>query len=399
MTPQCQQAVADIGNGVGASLRGIDCMAGDMTAAAFGRLFGSQGALVPALSIVLALFIGFFAIALITGRTQISIRALVPRIVTIGLVVTLTTSWIAYQSVVWNLAAGAPDQIASIILGGKGSATQQFGDKIDIVFSAIQQLSTQGGAQAEGGAQEISTFSPEGLMWIGATLLLLGTVGVLVTSRIALAVLLAVGPVFVVFALFPGTRGLFAGWLRSLVMMAVTPLFAVLGGTLMLEIAIPVINALAVEPGKIAPQAAMAFFLVGAVHVALMLMMLKVGSTMVGNWTVFGMSGGSRSNNDSAPAPAPMAPPMVIEQAPLTASAAAASAPRRLAVAGVTAGVAANDVSAAGSRTVINQTASYAAGGGQQAALSSSTSRVRGVGNRFRSPSTAKLARSSERLS
>jgi type IV secretion system protein VirB6 len=31
-------------------------------------------------------------------------------------------------------------------------------------------------------------------MWLGALLLLLGTVGVLVTARIALAVLLALGP-------------------------------------------------------------------------------------------------------------------------------------------------------------------------------------------------------------
>lgn len=400
MTPQCQQAVADIGNGVGASLRGVDCMAGDMTRMAFGRLFGSQGALVPALTIILTLFIAFFAFALITGRTQISIRALTPRIVTLGLVITLATSWIAYQSLVWNLAAGAPDQIASVILGGEGSATQQFGDKIDIVFSAIQHASGQVGEQGAGApTKEISTFSPEGLMWIGATLLLLGTVGVLVTSRIALAVLMAVGPVFVVLALFPATRGLFAGWLRSLVMMAVTPLFAVLGGTLMLEIAVPVINALAVEPGKIAPQAAMAFFLVGAVHVALMLMMLKVGSTMVGNWTVFGMIGsGSRGSNDVAPAPVSSPTTITVEQAAAAAAAQSSPAPRRLAIASVTAGMAANDAASPGSVTVTTEGRAYAVGGSQQGPLSSSTSRARGVGSRFRSPNSAKLARP-ERMS
>lgn len=400
MSPQCLQAVENIGNGVGASLRGIDCMAGDMTQTAFGRLFGSQGALVPALTIILTLFIAFFAFALITGRTQISIRALTPRIVTLGLVVTLATSWIAYQTLVWNLAAGAPDQIASVILGGQGSATQQFGDKIDIVFAAIQHASEQTGQQAAGAPQkDISTFSPEGLMWIGATLLLLGTVGVLVTSRIALAVLMAVGPVFVVLALFPATRGLFAGWLRSLVMMAVTPLFAVLGGTLMLEIAVPVINALNAEPGKIDERAAMAFFLVGAVHVALMLMMLKVGSTMVGNWTVFGMVGsGSRGSGDSAPAPSAAPAATLIEHAPLASAAQTSPAPRRIAVAGPAMGIAANDSAAPGSVNVTHESRSYASGGGS-ASLSISTSRARGVGSRFRSPNTAKLARSSERLS
>ncbi len=94
-------------------------MAGDTTQLAFGRLFGSQGALMPALTIILTLFIAFFAFALITRRTQINIRALTPKIVTLGLVVTLATSWIAYQSLVWNLARGRarPDRPRSSSAG------------------------------------------------------------------------------------------------------------------------------------------------------------------------------------------------------------------------------------------------------------------------------------------
>ncbi len=125
-----------------------------------------------------------------------------------------------------------------------------FADKIDIVFAAIQQAARRTAAAQQRSSRRYPTFSPQGLMWMGATLLLLGTVGVLVTARIALAVLVAVGPVFVVMALFPATRGLFAGWLRGLAMLAVTPLFAVLGGTLMLELAVPVLSALAPVPGR-----------------------------------------------------------------------------------------------------------------------------------------------------
>lgn len=397
MSPQCQQAIAHIGDGVGASLRGVDCLAGDMPRVAFARLFGSQGALVPALTILLTLFIAFFAFALITGRTSLGIRALTPRIVMLGLVVTLVTSWIAYQTLVWNLAAGAPDQIASLILGGHGSATQQFGDKIDIVFAAVQEASSQASQQAAGTKPDVSTFSPEGLMWLGAVLLLLGTVGVLVTSHIALAVLMAVGPVFVVLALFPGTRGLFAGWLRALVMMAVIPLFAVLGGTLMLELAVPVINALTDIPGKIDPRAAMAFFLVGAVHAALMVMMVKVGGTMVGNWTVFGLAGGQGGERRETTQLHTSAPAMLAPDRP--AGAQSSAAPRRLALAGITAGIAANDAEAPAPPAVTRETGVYAIGGGQAGALPPAAARARGVGSRFRSPNSARLARASERVS
>ena len=81
-------------------------------------------------------------------------------------------------------------------------------------------------------------------MWLGALVLLLGTVGVLLTARIALAVLMALGPVFVVLALFDGTRGLTAGWLRGVVLTAITPLFVVLGGMVTLELLVPIISAL-----------------------------------------------------------------------------------------------------------------------------------------------------------
>ena len=33
---------------------------------------------------------------------------------TLGLVLTFATSWIAYSQVVWNLATGAPDEIAAV---------------------------------------------------------------------------------------------------------------------------------------------------------------------------------------------------------------------------------------------------------------------------------------------
>ena len=50
--------------------------------------------------------------------------------------------------------------------------------------------------------------------------MLLGTVGVLATTKIALAILMGLGPIFIVAALFDATRGLFTGWLKAVVLMA-----------------------------------------------------------------------------------------------------------------------------------------------------------------------------------
>ena len=395
----CQQVMENVGSGVGASLRAVDCAAGEMAQAAFGRLFGSSGALTPALTILLTLFIAFFAFGLITGRTRVGLSSLTPRMVTLVLVVTFATSWLAFQSVFYNLAVGAPDEIARALMGTEGSATSVFADKIDIVLGAL--VNASGGA-AMGEAQ--SVFSPPGLMWLGGTLLLLGTVGVLATSKIALAVLMALGPIFIVMALFDGTRGLFVGWLKGVVMLAIAPLFAVVAGTMMLELSVPVISALNEVPGRIDPRAAMAFFMIGSVHMALMVMVLKVAGTMVSGWTVFGLArsdgadrGGAfaTSNRNAA------AVPTVVMPAGLQTGTTSSPAPsRQIRVAGAMP-PAANDsgFASGGGGSSSSRTTRLITGDrpGLQDGERPQVSRARGVGSRFRAAAHPSSSRPTEK--
>jgi len=288
---QCQSALDGVGAGIGASLRAIDCAASSMTQAAFGRLFDSGGALSSALTILLTLFIAFIGFGLITGRVRMSLSSLTPRMFTLVAVVSFATSFVLFQTVFWNLAVLAPDQIAGAMMGTEGSATIIFADKLDVVMLSLMEAS---GGDAMG--ETTSIFSPPGLLWTGGTMLLLGTVGVLATCKIALAMLMALGPIFIVMALFNATRGLFAGWLKAVVLMALAPLFAVLAGSLMLELAAPVLSVLMSTPGQIDIRPAMAFFMIGSVHLALMFMVMKVASTMVSGWTVFGMINPDRTD-------------------------------------------------------------------------------------------------------
>lgn len=383
MSVNCQQAADQVGNGVAAALRGVDCIAGEASAAAFGRLFAPGGSLGTVLTLVLTLFIVLFAFALLTGRTNIGVRSLVPRMMTLGLVLTFATSWLAYQSVVWNLAVATPDYLAGVLSGTRGSATDLFAQKIDVVFLAVQ--------EASAGAQDISTFSPAGMMWFGALLFMLGTVGLLVTTKIALGVLVALGPLFVVMALFNGTRGLFTGWVKGLTLCALAPLFAVLGGSVMLELAVPILGALTATPGQVDPQAGMAFFMIGAVHVALMAMALKVMGTMVGGWQVFGLaSSDSDKGRGSVPAAAPAPAPAASNAYNGAAGSqpAPSSAARRTAVVAATPPMAANDSGAGGSAGAggsrVTNVYATSSGNGQQGEPSKAASRTSGLGSRFK---------------
>nr|WP_137676593.1 type IV secretion system protein [Parerythrobacter lutipelagi] len=408
MSTACDQAKAEVGNGVAAALRAVDCTANEVTGAAFGRLFAPGGAMGPTLSILLAIFVALFAIALLLGRTNLSIKSLVPRMMTLGLVVTFATSWAAYQGVVWNLAILAPDWIATTLSGTDASATIVFADKLDVVFAAIERATqdpqnaqpVDGSGYGATSGEEISAFSPKGLLWMGAMILLLGTVGVLVTARIGLAVLVALGPIFVVLALFPATRGLFTGWLKGVVMLALTPLFAVLAGGVMLEISIPILSSLQQVPGQVDARAAVAFFLIAAVHAALMVMVLKVSATMVSGWRVFGLVPQQGVSERGLAASAPAAAPRRLQTAQSTAQAAGLSnPPRRIAVSGVPAAMPANDAagsSAAQPRTgKVFATSSAAA---QAQSPRTAPQRAQGIGNRFRPAHSGALARSTEKM-
>ena len=123
--------------GIAEALRNIDCVTENAVETAFSRLFGSSSALSQALTLILTIYIALLAISLLTGRTQLRLSLLTPRMLQLGLVLTFATSWVAYQSVGWNLLTGAPDEIARVILGNQGSATQLFAQRLDVLFDVI----------------------------------------------------------------------------------------------------------------------------------------------------------------------------------------------------------------------------------------------------------------------
>ena len=387
MATSCDLAAQEVGTGVTAALTAVDCIAGQVSEQAFSRLFGADGQMAPVLVILLTLYVAFLGFSLALGRSNLSVRALVPRIMTIGLVVTFATSFAAFSAVFYNVFVFTPDWLAGVLTDSQGSATVTFAQKLDVVFIAVQEAST--------GQTDINMFSPPGMMWLGALLLLLGTVGLLVTARIGLALLLAVGPIFVVMALVNQTRGLFTGWLKGMLMLSLTPLFAVVGGSIMLEMAVPILAALVSTPGEINQQAAMAFFVVGFVHCMLMLMALITSAVMVGKWQVFGFAQ-SVKDVDAGPDTTRMAPAVaqsapVMDRAAQIAPTTAPSTQRRVDVAPA-AVMAANDTGT--DTSTVRETRVYASTsqGGAPGSTGSATSRTRGIGNRFKSapPRTAK---------
>ena len=318
---QCQPFGADGPAGVADALSKIDCLATDATAMSFGRLFGAHGSFQTALTIILTLYIALLAFNLLTGRSALRLSVLTPRMMTLGLVLTFATSWVAYQSVVWNLATGAPDEIASVLIGSDGSATVQFAQQLDGFFDAITEAAANITPPANPAVVAATPMlaSPANILSLGALLMLLGTVGVLVVCRLALAALLIIGPVFIVLALFEGTRGLFEGWLKSVALFAVVPLLTVVMGSGALVAIAPMVAGLGQAGGEIPLRTAVSILVAAIIYLSLMMLVFKVAGTLTKSW---------RLGRPSAPAPGAV-PALAggggYQQAPLNPAAVAAA--------------------------------------------------------------------------
>jgi type IV secretion system protein VirB6 len=290
-------------SGIAEALRVVDCMSGEAASFAFARLFGTDALLGQALTAALTLYIGFYAIGLLTGRTSLSLSSLTPRMMTLGIALTFATSWVAYQSVIWNLLVGAPDQIASLLIGTNGSATSLFADRLDKIFVVVAQAAAATEAATKGLTDTGSIASGPDLLWLSALLLLLGTVGVLLVARIALAAMLALGPIFIICGLFEGSRGLFEGWLKAAVLFALTPLLAVLIGGATIALLSPMLDSLAAAGGQVPLRLTTTLFLAAAVYCALMGVTLKISATMVAGWRLpFGASRERKTSTTSVEA-------------------------------------------------------------------------------------------------
>jgi type IV secretion system protein VirB6 len=239
-------------------LEQVDCQVAHYVEATYASLFGPFGFLEPLLTGALTIYIAVYGYQLIVGRSGLSLSGLAPKVLLIGFVLAFAGRWGAYEAVFLNVFYSGADEIAGLMLGGAaqgGVYTRLDGALQEIIRlagewndSAIQQedaLQVPPPPQMQDTQmQDIQGAQPKlpssagavNLLWVSALLLALSTVGVLIIAKILLGLLLAVGPVLVILALFSATRGLFEGWLKTMAQYAFVAAFAIVltGGVMLL---------------------------------------------------------------------------------------------------------------------------------------------------------------------
>jgi type IV secretion system protein VirB6 len=272
--------------GLAAGMSALDCQINAAVTLGYGRLFAPGGVFGGTLTSLLTLYVAFIAFGLITGRTRLTLPSMTPKVLTLGLILTFATAWPAYQAVVYGLLTKGPDQIASAFLGGHGGAARAFADRLDVLFEQMTDVAEAVSGQGQANAPNVQTAIK--LTWASALTLLISTAGLLIVSRIVLAVLLALGPVFIVLALFQRTRGLFEGWLKTATALAFTPMLLVLGGSGVLAALSPIIATIADDPAAAVQEMRpiLTLFLGAVIYAMLLVALAWTAVSLTRGWSL-----------------------------------------------------------------------------------------------------------------
>ena len=250
MSSFCAAPLQDAGN-FRALLDSVDCNVRFVTQSGYQAVSAPDSQLALALSALMTIYVAIFGLRLLLGLAPLRAGDLTMTAIKLGAVLALATSWPTYQQVVFDTLFRGPEQLAASML----SAIQPPGsmlrgnpfDGLQIAFDQMQAAATfftrisppmaspfTGGVSFAALALNLSSY-----------LTVFTTLGLILTAKIVLGLLLALGPLFVAFLLFDSTRGIFEGWLRAALGFALMPLFATLALVVQLTLLAPHLLALA----------------------------------------------------------------------------------------------------------------------------------------------------------
>lgn len=310
---------------VSGSMQAMDCHIDAAVQTGYDRLFGAGGAFGYALQGLLVIYVALIAYGFLTGRTRLTMTMMSPRIMTMVLVLTFVSVWPAYHAIFYGLLMGGPDEVAAALLGQHGSAVMNFAQDLDGLFVKFADIAKVLDPATAAAATQHTTVTtgvtvttaaigprplPVTLFWLSGLFLLVSTLGILILTRLVLYLLLILGPIFIVLALFPQTRGLFNGWIRTSLIFALAPMLTVLGGTAAMMLFQPLIDSIGSNPQAAVAQVQpmIILFMGSLIYCAFLFVLMWVAASLVKDWQATHLSNSGREKlaSDRVPVAAAM---------------------------------------------------------------------------------------------
>ena len=202
-------------------LGAVDCQTRAFAEAGYSSLTSSSSTFQVALTGLLTIYVALVGWRMLFAADGARLADAPGIALKIGAILALVTSWATFQTLVFDLAARAPGELAAAIAAPMQANHVLAADPVAGLQAAYDQLNRSAiafGAAAGPAAKAYASPAASAAEALSAAsgALFMTTAGIVAAATLAIGVLTAVGPVFIALFLIPATRGVFAGWVRAL---------------------------------------------------------------------------------------------------------------------------------------------------------------------------------------
>jgi type IV secretion system protein VirB6 len=203
------------------TLHTVDAVIGNFVNNAYISFIQANSGVITLLFTVYVILIGY---RFLTHAHQVDAPYLLRHLVVMLSVYGLIMSWNLYNIFVYNIFTNEPETITQVLVNASGSLPTNITTTLDSIYEQIIKVTSEFFSQVG--------FSASGLTFLlyGALVFLIGSAMCVVAlllfiyAKMMMAIILALGPIFILFVLWEPTKPMFAAWIRNLVTLAFIPI-------------------------------------------------------------------------------------------------------------------------------------------------------------------------------
>jgi type IV secretion system protein VirB6 len=248
------------------------------------------GVLEPAIVSLATIYVMGWGYLHLTGKLEEPVVAGLKRLIVLAVVLGVSLRLWLYNALIVDTFYTAPAQLAAAIVGATDPVAT-----IDAIWQSggtvAEVLWRQGGLSYGNWGFDIAGT----LVWLLMGILCVYAMFLIALSNIALAVLLALGPIFIALLLFESTKRFFAAWLGQLANYALITILTVMLAALLLQVVNSYAAQTAARGGAILTVDALNMMLIAALVLLVLRQIMPIAAGLSGGFALNSMGFVSRS--------------------------------------------------------------------------------------------------------
>ena len=201
----------------------VDAVIGDFVTRAYEHFIQANSSVITLSFVLYVMFIGY---EFLSHTSNFNLTAVLKRLILMMCVFGLVMNWRLYHLFVYNIFTNEPARITQGLIGAIDGGHNSGGivATLDSLYETVIDATI-------GFLSEVN-FSMSGLSFIfyGVLVFVIGslmcgvTLLLFIYAKMMMAVMLALGPIFILFLMWDSTKGLFSAWLNALITIALIPI-------------------------------------------------------------------------------------------------------------------------------------------------------------------------------